>query len=271
MKYAASVLLPVLSIVLLLAGLLYAQDAPPPAQPPAGDAAAQPAPPADDPMAKAQRLVGEMQAAVGRVSDFTANFYKKEYKKGQLPQEIAFMKWRNKPRTVYMKWIGVEKKNQEIIWGEGKNDGKIHAHKGSFPDLTVNLGTNDWMAMKDNRHPITDSGFPHTVGLIAKDMKLAQQHPDWKVSVKDLGTMKVYGAASACYEAETDKAAHPEFYGYKALICMHNALKLPTKVQIWDKEDGKVRLVEDYGYENIKVNVGLSEKDFDPENKEYNF
>ncbi len=220
---------------------------------------------------KAYDLTRKGKAAVARLKDFTAVFYKKEYKGGDLPLEKAFMKFRKKPRSVYMKWLGEHKHNQEVIWKLGWNSNKLRAHKGSFPDITVNLKTTDWMAMKDSRHPITQAGFPHTVQLIAKDVELSVAHPEWNSKVKFLGEQTVLGAPSYCFEAETDKKAHPEYYASKAHICVHKTLNLPNKVQIWNFEDGQMRLVEDYGYEDIKVNVGLVDADFDVENENYNF
>ncbi len=181
------------------------------------------------------------------------------------------MKYRSKPRCVYLEWIGEEKQDQEVIWCKKSNDGKIKAHAGGFLKLiTVNLDPNGNMAMKDSRHPISMAGFGHTVYLISRDNDILMKNPTWG-SVKDLGESMEFGAKSICYEATLDKAKHPKFYAYKARICMDKKTKMPNHVQIWDKEDGKVRLVEDYGYKKIKLNVGLKDTDFDPDNKAYRF
>lgn len=221
----------------------------------------------------AEKMIGQSQAALKSLKDFTAIFHKKEWKKGkQLPTEITNMKFRTNKRSVYMLWIGEEKKGQEVIWIKGENDGKIKAHAGGFLKLlTVNLDPTGSMAMKDSRHPISEAGFHHTVGLIAKDMKQIKAHPEWNSTVSDLGVLTEFGAKSHCYEAVNDKAAHPEFYSYKARICMDLKTKMPNHVQIWDSEDGKVRLIEDYGYERIKINPGLTDADFNYKNEEYKF
>lgn len=228
------------------------------------------APALDPALDNAYKMVQEGQAAVGRIKDFTCNFHKEEYKKGQLPKEVAFMKFRTNPRAVYMKWIGEEKKNQEIIWRKGQNDDKIRAHKGSFPDVTVNLEPDSWMAMKDNRHPIQQAGFQHTIELIGRDFKMATENPEL-AKIEDLGEKNILGTNARCFDATLDKDKNPKFYARKARICVSTQLKIPVRVQIWDREDGELRLVEDYGYENVKVNVGLTDSDFDPENKEYKF
>ncbi len=221
---------------------------------------------------KVMKMINQAKSSVKRMKDFTSIFYKKEYKDKQLPQEKTLLKFRKNPRSVYMKWIGKANKDREMLWVKNKNDGKIKAHEGGFLKLiNVNLDPFGSMAMKDNRHPVTEAGFPHTVMLISKDMSLIQQHPDWGATIKDHGIKTIYGAKSHCFEAKMSKNKHPEFYAYQAYICMDLKLKLPNKVKIWQKEDGKVRLVEDYGYEKTKVNIGLSDKDFNPDNEEYKF
>ena len=45
-------------------------------------------------------------------------------------------------------------------------------------------------------------------------------------------------------------------------------LKVPIKIQIFDWDD---RLVESYGYENLKLDAGLTDSDFDPNNSDYKF
>jgi outer membrane lipoprotein-sorting protein len=44
--------------------------------------------------------------------------------------------------------------------------------------------------------------------------------------------------------------------------------KLPLRIEIYDAGD---RLMEQYGYEDLRLNVGLSDRDFDPANPDYRF
>lgn len=217
---------------------------------------------AESDIEKATEMIKMAQETVRTLNDFTCIFSKAEYKGKQLPKEVVDMKWRKQPRSVYMKWIGDEKKGQQALWVKGKNNDKLRAKPPHL--LAVSLATDSWLAMKDSRHTVTEAGFDHTVELIAKDLDISMKHPDYNSKIKLLGEQVVNGAPSVCFEAEMDKEKHPEFYAQKALICASKEAKVPNKVQIWMKEDGEVRLVEDYGYENIKLNVGLTDKDFDP-------
>lgn len=249
---------------LLLSGLCMAQTATPAAPAPAG--AAMPSPD----LLKAADLIKQTETALAAMKDATFTFYRKEWKGKDYPQEKTFVKFRKNPVSVYMKWTGTEKTNQEVMWRKGWNDNELKAHKGSFPDITVNLDPKGSMAMDGSRHPITEAGFPHTIQIIAAMVKKLVANPSLG-TVKDLGTQNVYGATAQCFEAKLDKAKDPSFYATAAEICLHTANKMPIKLKIWNKEGGKERLIEDYGYENVKVNVGLTDKDFDPENKEYKF
>ena len=257
-------------VVLTLAGLLsFAALAN--AQTPAPAAAPAPAPApsaAPDPaLLKAVDAIKQSESAVNAIKDATFIFYKKEWKKGKnLPLEKATAKIRIKPQSVYMRWIGEEKKNQEVIWVKGWNDGKIKTNQL----WGVSVDPDGSLAMKDSRHPIYQAGFKHTVDLLARDVNALLTDPSLG-SVKDLGARDVHGTASLCYEATLNKDKNPKFYGYKAEICVGNALKLPTRVVIWDKDGGSVREIENYEYENIKINVGLGDTDFDPKNPEYKY
>lgn len=58
------------------------------------------------------------------------------------------------------------------------------------------------------------------------------------------------------------------YYAPRAKICFSVKTKLPTRVSSWDEEDN---LVEDYAYSDVRLNPGLTNADFDPENADYNF
>lgn len=221
---------------------------------------------------RAKQMIGQGKKAIMELKDFTAFFHKKEYLGKLLPEEVMLMKWRRNPRSVYMKWIGEEKKGQEVIWHRDKNEGKIHAHGGGILKyIKVNLDPDGSMAMKGNRHAIYESGFDRTGELISRDMNLPTKQAKGGKQIKALGTRTVLGAPSFCYEAIMDKANNPKFYGYKALICMDLKHKVPNRIQVWDLADGEVRLIEDYGYKDVRPNVGLTDHDFDPDNEAYEF
>ena len=59
-----------------------------------------------------------------------------------------------------------------------------------------------------------------------------------------------------------------DYYGHIIYINIDKEAHLPIKIKVlgWREE-----LLEEYYYENLKVNVGLTEEDFDVRNKKYKF
>ncbi len=213
-----------------------------------------------------REAVYRMESAYGRVNDYTATFYKRERVRGRLlPMEIMEIKFR-KPFAVYLKWIGKRHQDQESLYVKGWNNNKIMAHPGSFPDVTVSLSPNSSLAMRGNRHNITECGIGKIIELIAHDMRRSESNPDHDVRFIDHGYTKVYGSRSRCVEAIMPEDAG--YYGHRAKICMDTQTDLPNRVQIWNHDNN---LVEDYGFKNLQVNPGLTSDDFDPENPDYSF
>jgi hypothetical protein len=121
------------------------------------------------------------------------------------------------------------------------------------------------------RHPVPNAGFDFTISVFARDLATRQRKPDCLIRAVDAGAQVVYGAPARCYEMETDKDKCPEMYSRKARLCVYERLDVPAKVEVWDYEDGALRLVEDYGYGDVKLDFGLSDSDFDPGNEDYDF
>jgi len=214
-----------------------------------------------------RKLVYDMETAYAGVHDYTTIFYKRERIRGRLAaQEKMVLKFR-KPFSVYMKWDSGKKQGQEILFARGWNNDKIHAHPGSFPDVTVNLRPKGSLAMRGNRHPITDLGIGNTIRLIVRDFRLGELRKD-NVQLIDHGITTVYGVRSRCVEAITPERKIAKFYAPRAKICINVKTGLPNRIKIWDRED---HLIEDYGFSNTRLNTGLTDHDFDPANEEYGF
>lgn len=263
----------VLALTLLLGSTLLAEEEGTGADAGGELAAAKTAEEEKPTIVEAHDLMQEARERIGEIEDYTVIFHKREYVNEEfLPEEVARMKVRLEPRRIYMRWTGEVRKGQEVIWGEGWNEGKIRAHPGGWLGvITVNLDPEGSRAMKGNRHSVVEAGFRHTIDLIARDLGTALKHPEFVRGIEDLGDRKIFGQKARGFDARLDKKEYPKFYGYRARIWIHSKLKLPVRIQIWDREDGRIRLVEDYGYEEIKTDVGLTDEDFDPDNPDYDF
>ncbi len=214
-----------------------------------------------------RQLIYDMETAYEGVHDYTTIFYKKERIRGRMiPQEKMLLKFR-KPFSVYLKWLSGKRSGQETLFVQGWNSDKILAHPGSFPDVTVSLRPTSSLAMRGNRHAITEVGIGNTIRLIVRDFRLGQIRKD-DVKLYDHGISQIYGERSRCVEAVTPERKVAKFYAPRAKICVNLKTGLPNKVQVWDRQGN---LIEDYGFSNTQLNTGLSSGDFDPSNTEYGF
>jgi hypothetical protein len=222
-----------------------------------------------DALVAAEKLLARFENAVERVREYSCTFTKREWKNGrQLPEEVILLKYRADPRSVYMRWIGPEKKGQELLWRPDWNEGKIHVHPGGFGSfVALNLDPLGTVATASSRHPVTEVGFPHLLRLLRENVELLR-----KTGASGLRLcFSLEEEKEECVVLELPKWKRPDLYGYKTEFCLQKETSLPRRVRVWDFEDGKQRLVEDYRYENLMENPGFSDEDFSPENPAYDF
>ncbi len=67
---------------------------------------------------------------------------------------------------------------------------------------------------------------------------------------------------------EGDNVFIPRYYGGRSEMLLDKDNYMPVRATTWD---WRGRLYETYSYREMKYNVGLTRKDFDPDNKEYDF
>lgn len=239
------------------------------------------------PLDPALRRAGEGLRNIRKnIDDYTAIIIKHERVQGELQDEQQmFCKIRNRkahgdevrvPFGVYLKFLSPEDiEGREVIWVEGQNDGRLVAHeaKGVFALAgTTPLDPNGLIAMAGQRYPITEIGFENLLAkLIIKG--LVDRNRDADVQVRFVEGKSVDNRPASMIEI-----LHPEKVGgmeyYIARIYIDDEWNIPTKLESYywpETEGGEPLLLESYTYTNLKLNVGLTDQDFDIENPEYNF
>lgn len=198
--------------------------------------------------------------------DFTATFYKHERIRGKLrDEEAALMKFRAEPFSVYMKYT-MGDKGREVLYVEGKYDSKIQAHPGGVlgPLFQVKLAPDSDTAMKDNLRPITMAGMTNMLDSVVPQFELALGNGDLKAEYlgkMDVGGRKAY-AIKRILPQKNDYPCHELvfFVDCEALV------PVGADSYNWDGQ-----LESSYRYTDFKINVGLTDDDFDKGNKAYNF
>ena len=230
--------------------------------------------------------------------DFTAKLIKRERIAGKLlPASKMEMKLRYGSRygsedataertvsertvSVYLK--GIEPRSQagrEIIWIQDKNNNKLTAHEGGLLGLvTVELSPQSSLAMLGNRYPITEIGIEKLLRkLIEKGERDRLLGP---VTVRRTDNVTLGNLQCALWEVVHEEPTveiegkQVEFEFHLAQIYIDEERLVPIKYAsyTWPKnKGGEPELEEEYTYEDLLLNVGLTDADFDTKNPNYRF
>lgn len=181
-----------------------------------------------------------------------------------------------KPFSVYLGFLRPEAvKGREVLFVDGENDGSLIAHEGGFAGKfipTVTLPTSGMMAMRNNRYPITEIGVKTLTKRLIEKGERDKALGHCEVRILENTTVNKTRSCT-CVEVKHEQN-RPGLDFHIARIFMDNELKVPIRYEAYDwpkTRGGKPELIEEYTYMNLKVNVGLTDKDFSRDNSAYNF
>ena len=217
------------------------------------------------------------------VQDYEAVMTKRVRWKGKMQQEYKLLckirhaqcdedPEKSVPFSVYSRFIS-PKKGQEAIWVEGCNDEKLIAHGpvGFMNLMTVHLEPTSSMAMSGNRYPVQQIGMLNLIKLMIEKGTHDRNYGDCKVIL----TRNVMVDDARCTRLEIiheKQAEHFEFHRAEIYIDDDRNLPIAYRSYIWpDAPGGRPKMLERYYYTDIKINVGLTDSDFDPANESYDF
>ncbi len=229
---------------------------------------------AEEPVTRAKRMIGECKVKMDAVQDYTCTFHKRERISGRLtsPHVMAF-KSRTAPTSFYFKFQR-PKTGREAIYVAGRNGGKVLAHDvglGKFLAGTLRLDPLGGMAMEDNRHPINEAGLANLIDSVHRhwnaeltpEESILHFHPSMQVGPR------------VCTMIESiHSQKQPQFLFHMVRLYIDKEQGLPIRMEAydWPKTAGAApELVEEYTYLDLKLNVGLTDADFDPSNMAYAF
>ena len=223
------------------------------------------------------------------IRDYSALLVKREQVDGVLmDHQFITMKIRHEradansqvtvPFSVYMRFEGPEKlKGREVIWIKGQNKGKLIAHEGGglIGFFSVWLDPKGATAMQGQRRPISQIGIENLlIKLIEQskhDMQFGQEG-DFRVRVIKDGP-KIDERPCTLVEV-THLVRRAFFEAHVARIFIDHEYNLPIRYAAWDwpvRPGEQPALIEEYTYQNVKLNVNFNDTHFNHKNKEYNF
>ncbi len=178
------------------------------------------------------------------------------------------------PLRAYLKLIGPEsKKGREIIWGEDLNDGKLCVHETGLLGLArLHLAPTGMLAMQGQRFPISHIGMVRLVEKLIERGERDRDNPN--ISITKVPDYKLGDVNAELLQITCSKprGGEDDFSRAEIVIDRQRMLILMFRSFGWpENEEDEVPLLESYTYHDVKINVGLTDEDFNPDNPKYNF
>ncbi len=247
-----------------------------------GSSRTEPAHPLDPALQIAYASLKHMRESI---HDYTAIMIKQERVDGVLGEhEYMGVKVRNRkiengvvkvPFSVYITFLKpATVKGREVIYVENLNEGNVVAHEGGMKGRflpTVNLDPNGMLAMRGQRYPITEMGIENLIVKLIEKGERDRKHDECEVQF--LQGAKVNGRSCTVLTVR-HPVERPYFDFHEAQIFIDDEMKVPVRyaAYLWPTSPGgEKQLLEEYTYQNIKLNVGLTDADFDRANPKYKF
>lgn len=230
-------------------------------------------------------LMLDAKSRLQSIPDYIATFTRQERVNGHLlPRESTDLKVRHTPFSVYMKWNEGSDIGRELLFVKGQNGGRMLIKKGGkVGDLlpTFKLEPTSDMAMKESRHPVSDSGVLNLVEKILGYCERDLKRPDG-VNCQFLPDQKIDNRM--CYAIRTDYASadiDPDYRCSMIFVERETGIPLCVKNYGWPEQCGAPSaaldklsdetLVEFYAFTGLRYQSRLNDLEFDQANAQYRF
>lgn len=219
------------------------------------------------------------------VADYTAILAKREAINGVIGSpnymNVKFRSGRQlangttTPFSIYMKFLKPKASaGREVIWvdGQNKNNLLVHEPKGTLlGNRSISLAPNGYVAMRGQRYPIYKAGLENLIVDLIKKAERDRAAGPCICNYRE--GANINKRPCSCIElVHPERRAPYEFH--KAVVFIDKELNLPVRYAAYDwpaTPGGEAPLIEEYTYYNVKLNVGLTDLDFDPKNPAYSF
>ncbi|MCH2125024.1 MAG: DUF1571 domain-containing protein [Pirellulaceae bacterium] len=162
---------------------------------------------------------------------------------------------------------------REVLYVAGRHQGDLIVKRGGprLGGITLQLNPQGKLALSHNRYPITDIGIRN---LVMKTLAVLQEEIAYDdCQVRMLKDSKLNGAS--CTQIElTHPTQRDHFRYHRAKVLIDDKLQIPIYFASYSwpqATDEEPLLLEEYAYLNVRLNVGLSEDDFQQSNPAYGF
>jgi len=180
--------------------------------------------------------------------------------------EVIVLKFRRRPLSVHMKWVGEEAKGREIVYVQGRYDDKIHIlmNSGLLAGRRMAFAPDSPMVRARSRYPVNEAGVAAAVERFGRALAAVEQGRPGAGTMRYLGPQRRPEIDGPVYLVEQTVPPGQEEHlarGGRRLIGFHGDNGLPVLMQTWDDRNQEV---EFYVYDRWQ-RVRLDDADFDPD------
>ena len=229
----------------------------------------------------AQRRLQEMD---NEINDYTCTLVRRERLGGQLSGYVySHVKLRHQkvsdgmvvaPFSVYMRFLSpANVEGREVLYVQGQNKGNLIVRRGGqrFKFVTVGVDPKSEVVLRESRYPIEELGIRNLTERLIEVGKEELKHEE--IEVAYIEDTKVNGRVCTAIQI-THPVRRDHFRYHVARVFIDDELQVPIRYASYDwpeKEGGDSRLLEEYTYLDLELNVGLGDWDFDHRNENYKF
>ena len=233
----------------------------------------------DHPLVPCLKAAEECKKSLAKVTDYTTLFRNSEVVRGKRYSHTMYVKFREKPFSVYMYFMG-QNRGRQILYVKGQNSGKLVARQPALGGLgvTVSLSPTGSRAMSENRHPITMFGMSKMVDQLITQWKSDSKQEGVKVAYYPNAKLKRPETTYQPMECKvyqttvTKRRRGQEFYMTRLYIDKKTGLPVRVEQYGFPTSTGQSPpLLAEYTYWNVKTNMGLKDLDFSRQNPRYRF
>lgn len=116
-----------------------------------------------------------------------------------------------------------------------------------------------------NRHPVTEVGIGFLIPQLMSNVERALATREGQI--RDIGQETVDGRQTRKVELLLGRQASG-YYAARALLWLDPQTGLPIQFETFDERG---RMIEQYAYVQLRINIGLGPLDFDKRNPQYRF
>lgn len=221
-------------------------------------------------LAAARKYLERAKHYYSAIPNYSCRTVRQERVSGKiLPRETMLLNFREKPRSVFYKWLDEKNAGRECIWEEGKNGGKIVSRGGRgdflFVGRRMSVDPNGFMAKSRSRYSIKESGLDRMVRRL--EVVIERQERG------DLSRGKVRYAGLAQREEWPNKLHYIVHEiprgadeGFPIGALRHWYFDTATgQLVLMHADDSNNEFVEYYLFDRFIPNDSLSDQDFDPD------